>query len=161
MVAIPEKLEISGVPEHVDSWSVAKIPGFVTAVLARWQREYGELPPRFQMALCPQVEINAMGGLPAQVHELTDPRLTCRHFTGCHKPYVVVIFVGDSADSRRRQVQEFLSWSEGYEVETTDEAIRLKFAGYTEESALADGTQSTTRRFQELLESGELIKILE
>ncbi len=161
MAAIPDKVEISGIPSHVESWCVAKIEGFVTAVLARWQREYGQLPTRFQMALCPQVEINAMGGLPPQVHELTDPRLTCRHFTGCHKPYVVVLFTGDQANSRRRQVQEFLSWSEGYEVETTDDAIRLRFVGYTEESTLPDRTPSAANRFQQLLESGELIRILE
>ena len=161
MAPTSDTVEICGVPDHVESWTVAKIPGFVAAVLTRWEREHGVLPARFHMVLCPQVEVNAMGGLPLTVHELTDPRLTCRHFTGCHKPYLVVIFVGDDADSRRQQVQDLLSWSEGYAVDKTDSSVRLQFAGYTEEMEYADSPRPSARRLQELLETGELIKILE
>ena len=156
-----DSVEIRDVPVYVESWTVAKIPGFVAAVLNRWQREHGELPARFHMAMCPQVEINAMGGLPSRVRELTDPRLTCRHFTGCHKPYLVVIFVGDDADSRRQQAQELLSWSEGYAVEKTESAVQLTFAGCTEEVDHDEDPRPNARRLQELLESGELIRILE
>ncbi len=156
-----DSVEIRDVPVYVESWTVAKIPGFVAAVLNRWQREHGELPARFHMAMCPQVEINAMGGLPSRVRELTDPRLTCRHFTGCHKPYLVVIFVGDDADSRRQQAQELLSWSEGYAVEKTESAVQLTFASCTEEVDHDQDPRRNARRLQELLESGELIRILE
>ncbi len=161
MASTSNTIEISGVPQHVESWTVAKIPGFVTAVLGRWEREHGDLPSRFQMAMCPLVEVSAMGGLPDKVHELTDPRLTCRHFTGCHKPYLVVIFVGEDADSRRQQVQDLLPWSEGYAVEKTGSEIRLRFAGCTEEVEQDDSPRPPARRLQELLETGELIKILE
>ncbi len=161
MAATFDSVEIRDVPVYVESWTVAKIPGFVAAVLNRWQREHGELPARFHMAMCPQVEINAMGGLPSRVRELTDPRLTCRHFTGCHKPYLVVIFVGEDADARRQQAQELLSWSEGYAVEKTESAVQLTFAGCTEEVDHAEDPRPNARRLQELLESGELIRILE
>ncbi len=156
-----DNVEVREVPVYAESWTVARIPGFVAAVLNRWQREHGELPARFHMAMCPQVEVNAMGGLPSRVHELTDPRLTCRHFTGCHKPYLVVIFVGDDADSRRQQAQELLSWSEGYAVEKTESAVQLTFAGCTEEVERDEDPRPSSRRLQELLESGELIRILE
>ena len=36
-----DSVEISEVPVHVESWTVAKIPGFVAAVLNRWEREHG------------------------------------------------------------------------------------------------------------------------
>ena len=161
MAPTVDTVEISDVPVHVESWTVAKIPGFVAAVLNRWEREHGELPARFHMAMCPQVEVNAMGGLPTKVHELTDPRLTCRHFTGCHKPYLVVIFLGDDADARRRQAQELLSWSEGYAVQKTGPVVKLTFAGCSEEVDQDDGMRPDPRRLQELLKSGELIRILE
>ena len=161
MASTSDTVEISGVPQHVESWTVAKIPGFVTAVLARREREHGDLPSRFQMAMCPLVEVSAMGGLPDKVQELTDPRLTCRHFTGCHKPYLVVIFVGEDADHRRQQVQELLPWSEGYAVEKKGSDIRLQFAGCTEEVEQDDSPRPPARRLKELLESGELIRILE
>ena len=64
MQASTEQLEIEGVPPYVASWSAAAIPGFVPAVLDRWQRNYGKLPARFIMVLCPKVEVNAIGGLP-------------------------------------------------------------------------------------------------
>ena len=156
-----DRVEISEVPVYVESWTVAKIPGFVDAVLSRWEREHGELPTRFQMAMCPQVEVNAVGGLPSKVHEMTDPRLTCRHFTGCHKPYLVVLFFGEDADSRRQQVQELLSWSEGYAVEKTGAVVRLRYAGCTEEIDNESSQRPNRRRLQELLKSGELIRILE
>ena len=111
--------------------------------------------------MCPQVEINAMGGLPAKAYELTDPRLRCRHFTGCHKPYFVVILTGDDADRRREEIQRLLSWSEGYEVELTAQAIHLKFADATEDLGTKDDGTPTQRTLQQLLQTGELISILE
>jgi hypothetical protein len=160
MERLPGQLEVSGMPRHVESWSVARIPGFVVAVLRRWQRNYGELPQRFVMVMCPQVEINALGGLPDRVSALTDPKLTCRHFTGCHKPYFVVIFTGENAAQRRAEIQELLPWSEGYEVEITEDAIHLCFAEATEELGEPATGATPVRTVQELLESGELVSIL-
>ena len=140
---------------------MAKIPGFVIAVLKRWQRSHGELPNRFFLVMCPQVEINAMGGLPARVYELTDPRLRCRHFTGCHKPYFVVIFIGEDAGQRRAEVQHLLSWSESYEVEITNETVKLSFSDATEDSGNERTDLPKQRTLQQLLETGELVSILE
>lgn len=161
MNSIAENLEVLGVPLHVESWTVAKIPGFVPAVLKRWQRAHGLLPKRFFMVLCPQVEVNAIGGLPAKVYELTDPRLRCRHFTGCHKPYFVVFLTGQDADQRRAEIQAQLSWSEGYEVELTPESVRLKFAEATEDVTDDEEKVTPKRTVQQLLQTGELVSILE
>ena len=160
--AVPDHLEIVGVPSYVESWSVAKIPGFVIAVLKRWRREFGELPAHFYVVMCPQVEINARGGLAAEVYELTDPKLRCRHFTGCHKPYSVIIFGGEDADQRRAGVQALLPWSEGYEVDLLGNAVRLRFVEATEdmEEPVA-ASPKPQRTLQQLLESGELVTILE
>ena len=136
------------------------IQGFVRAVLERWQRAHGNLPERFYMVMCPQVEVNARGGLPSEVYELTDPRLRCRHFTGCHKPYFVVIFSGEDADERRRRVQELLSWSEGYGVHIREDAIELSFADATEDLEDETNPPAPRRSLQELLATGELVSIL-
>lgn len=128
-----DQLQIDGLPAYVASWSAASIPGFVTAVLDRWRRSGAELPPRFAMVLCPQVEINAMGGLPLRVRELTNPRLRFQHFTGCNKPYVVLIHTGDDAEAWRRQILDQLAWSEGYQAEVTGRVTRLHFVDAVEE----------------------------
>ncbi len=126
-------LEIEGIPVNVQSWSAARIPGFVPAVLERWRRNCRERPNRFVMVLCPQVEVHATGGLPGRVRELTNPRLRYLHFTGCHKPYVVLFHTGADADAWRSEVQQLLSWSEGYEAELSDGITRLKFIEAVEE----------------------------
>jgi hypothetical protein len=122
-----KQLEITGLPPYVGSWSVAGIPNFVTSVLNRWQRNYGRLPPRFLLLACPQVEVNAAGGLPRRVRELTDPRVRILHFTGCHKPYLVIILLGADAELRREEIQQQLAWSEGYAVEFAEGMTRLEF----------------------------------
>ena len=98
MEPVTEQLEIEGIPPYVKGWSAASIPGFIPAVLDRWRRNCDELPTRFVMVICPQVEINAIGGLPDRVRELTNPRLRFLHFTGCHKPFVVLLYVDDDAE---------------------------------------------------------------
>lgn len=129
----PEQLEIQGIPPYVASWSAARIPGFVPAVLERWLRNDGELPARFTMVLCPLVEINAIGGLPAGVRERTNPRLRFRHFTGCHKPYVVLFHAGEDGEQWRSEVQRQLAWSEGYAAESAGGVTRLRFVDAVEE----------------------------
>lgn len=133
MESTPMELEILGQPAYVSSWSVAGIPGFIPAALERWQRNHGRLPDRFILVACPQVEVNALGGLPARVRELTSPRLRFQHFTGCHKPYLVILLVGEEASARREKVQELLAWSEGYQVERQDSTTRLHFIDAVEE----------------------------
>lgn len=133
MEPVAEQLEIEGIPPYVESWSAASIPGFIPAVLGRWRHNCGALPPRFVMVVCPQVEINARGGLPDRVRELTNPRLRFLHFTGCHKPYVVLLYTGDDAEEWRVEVQRLLSWSEGYQAELTAGMTRLKFIEAIEE----------------------------
>ena len=98
MKQLAKKLELVDVPPYVASWNAAKIPGFVLAVLSRWQRSQDGLPDRFFMVMCPQVEVNARGGLPPRVVEMTDPRLRCKHFTGCQRPYFVVLFGTEGGD---------------------------------------------------------------
>ena len=160
MSKLPDQLQVLGLPPHIESWSVARIPGFVLAVLRRWQRNHGELPREFHALMCPQVEVNARGGLPARVVELTDPQLRCRHFTGCHKPYFVVMFTGPDAGRRRAEVQALLAWSEGYRVEVGSEAVVLRFMEATEEIDEASEGAPGQRTLQDLLSSGELVSIL-
>lgn len=133
METTPMQLEVLGQPLYIRCWSVAGIPGFISGVLERWQRNHGKLPDRFVLVACPQVEINALGGLPARVRELTDPRLRFQHFTGCHKPYLVILLVGEDAGARREELQKMLSWSEGYQVERGDKTMRLRFIEAIEE----------------------------
>jgi hypothetical protein len=160
MSQIPAVVEVQGVPPHVQSWTVAKIAGFVPAVLKRWKREYGDLPTRFSIVMSPQVEINAGGGLPDRVRELTDARLRCRHFTGCHRPYFVVLLFGADADARRAEIQAQLAWSEGYSVELKPESVCLAFADATEDLEDAPEPTATRPRLQDLIDSGALVKIL-
>ena len=133
MPGIMEQPKINGLPPNVECWSAVNIPGFVTGVLHRWQREQGNLPARFMLVACPKVEINANGGLPSRVRELTNPRQRLQHFTGCHKPYLVILLQGEDADSRRDEIQRWLSWSEGYQVEYLDGLPRLRFIEAVEE----------------------------
>ena len=161
MKALPTEVEITDVPSHVESWSVARIAGFVPAVLKRWQREFGNLPEHFHLVVCLQVEINARGGLPSEIHAITDPKLTCRQFTGCHKPYFVVLFQGANSADRRQRAQELLAWSEGYAVEVTPSTIRLRLEGYTEDLDDEDLPSNQARNLQDLLRTGELLRILE
>jgi hypothetical protein len=125
--------EVIGVPANVGSWSAIGIPGFLAGALGRWRREQGNLPARFVLIACPKVEINAIGGLPSRVRELTNPRHRLQHFTGCHKPYLVILLEGEDAEARREEIQKQLAWSEGYHVDYTDGAPRLIFIDAIEE----------------------------
>ena len=127
MKTVTDQLDIQGLPPYVASWSCAGIPGFVPAVLERWQRNYGNLPPRFVMVLCPKVEVDAMGGLPHRVRVLTDARQRLQHFTGCHKPYVVLFNQDQDTETWREQVQQQLPWSEAYNAEIAHGRIHLEF----------------------------------
>ena len=133
MEIIMKQPEIIGLPPNVGSWSAIGIPGFVSGALTRWHRDQGRLPSRFVLVACPKVEINAIGGLPFRVRELTNPRHRLQHFTGCHKPYFVIFLEGEDAEARREEIQKRLAWSEGYQVDCTDGALRLRFIDAVEE----------------------------
>ena len=68
---------------------------------------------------------------------------------------------GEDADQRRAEIQTQLAWSEGYEVEITPDTVRLKFAEATEECADELKKSTPTRTVQQLLQTGELVSILE
>jgi len=144
MKPITQQLEVEGVPPYVKSWSAATIPGFIPAVLNRWQHNFGELPAHFVMVVCPKVEIDARGGLPNRVRELTNPRLRFLHFTGCHKPYVVLLYAGEETEEWRAEVQQLLSWSESYQAKLVSGVTHLKFIDAVEERD-DDGVSETTR----------------
>jgi len=133
MEATSEKFEITGLPLYIGSWTVASLPGFVLAVLNRWQRNHGKLPSQFVLVACPQLEINEHGGLPARVMELTNARVRVKHFTSCNKPYLVILLFDEDAETRREEIQHLLSWSEGYQVEWRDGMARLRFIDAIEE----------------------------
>lgn len=133
MKPTPHQLEIIDVPPYIRSWSAVGLTGFIIKALERWQRNYGDLPSQFRLVACPQVEVNAVGGLPKRVRELTDSRVRLLHFTGCHKPYLILLLFGDDAEARRAEIQQWLAWSEGYQVEVSEEVIRLQFIDAIEE----------------------------
>lgn len=133
MESTSQQLEITGLPVYIASWSVASVPGFVLSVLNRWQRNHGRLPSRFLLVACPQLEINENGGLPSRVRELTDARIRLKHITSCNKPYLVILLFGEDAEARREEIQNLLSWSEGYHVESMDGMTRLQFIDAVEE----------------------------
>ena len=136
MNSVSNQLEISGLPPYIGSWSVVGLPGFACSVLNRWQRNHGTLPSQFVLVACPLVEVNAIGGLPSRVKELTDARVRLQHFTGCHKPYLVILLLGEDAENRRQEIQNLLSWSEGYQVESSNGQTRLQFIDAIEERYL-------------------------
>lgn len=134
MTATAGQLEIIGLPPYIGSWSAVGLPGFVHTLFSRWQRNFGKLPAQFILVACPQVEINTIGGLPTRVTELTDSRVRVQQFTGCHKPYLAILLLGDDAELRREEIQPLLPWSEGYRVDHNSETTRLRFIEAIEDS---------------------------
>ena len=53
-----------------------------------------------------------------------------------------------------------LAWSEGYAVEITAYAIRLRLVDYTEDLGDEGDPSVHTRTLQDLLRSGELVRVL-
>ena len=134
MITRDKGLEIADLPAYVQSWSVVNLPGFISNLLDRWQRNYGNLPDAFSLIACPQAEVNANGGLPSRVIDLTDPRARIKQFTSCHRLYLVILIMGEHVAQRREQIQQHLSWSEGYDVVVDDDALRFRFLEAIEES---------------------------
>lgn len=159
MEKIPDRLELHDLPPYIESWAVAKVTGFVVAILERWRRAHPNLPEQFLLVMCPIAELNAQGGLPAKVYTLTDPRLTCRHFTGCSRPYYAMIFTGADAETRCGEIQQLLPWSESYRVAIQPDGVQLHFIAATEDLGEPQFPLQG-RRVADLLESGELLQIL-
>lgn len=138
-------------------WSVTAVDKFVVSSLQRAQREGGALPQRFRMSMCPWGEHNAMGKARAPVQAVIDPRLRIVHFTGCSRPYLVVLFVGEDADRDQNVMMQRLPWSEHYEVRIDGKgSISLRFLGCTEEPEEENVTEQRARNLQELFHSGAL-----
>lgn len=161
MLKIPEKVEVSGLPPYIAFWSITRVDRFIPAILGRWKRERGGLYSAFFLLLCPRVEVNALGGLPNDVLDLTDPRQRLTHFTGCQRPYMAIMLAGEDADQRRARIHELLPWSESYWVEMDDAAIRLTFVDATEElpAQPVERCEPPTR-FRELCSSGDIVRLL-
>ena len=48
MDTLSDKVDIQGLPPYVESWAVAKVAGFVPAILKRWLRSHPDLPTQLQ-----------------------------------------------------------------------------------------------------------------
>ena len=128
-----ESIEIVDIPAYIRSWSVVCIPKFVQSVLDIWQSNFGQLPPDFTLVACPQMEIKALGGLPSRVRELTNAKVRVQQFTSCNKLYMVILLLGDDADKKREEIQQYLPWSEAYEVNHKKDSIKLNFVDAVED----------------------------
>ena len=145
-----ERYRIDGAPPP---WSITNVHNFLVGALGRLQRD-GELPERFFLSLCPWGERNALGGTPAQVQEVMDPRFRLVHFTACGRPYLVVLFMGKDAVSRQRVAMEHLPWSEHFAVVCQDDQAVLNYLGCTEDIWVDHVADS--RSLRELLDQGTL-----
>ncbi len=146
------RLEITGSPPP---WSVTSVDKFVVTALQRAQREGGALPDDFYLTLCPWGERNAIGGTPVQVQEVTDPRFRIVHFTGCSRPYLVAILIGEDAAEQQQVAIKHLPWSEHYGVEMRNGTVRLRFIAYTEDPEEESEERAGARTLQDLFRTGE------
>ena len=98
-----------------------------------------------------------MGDALAPVQAVIDPRLRIVHFTGCSRPYLVVLFVGKEAARDQQVIMRHLPWSEHYDVEVDGEGtVLLRFLGCTEEPEEENAGEQPTRNLHELFRSGAL-----
>lgn len=135
-------------------WSVVDVDKFVVGALKRVEDSGGDLPPRFRMSCCPWGERNALGGTPQPVQEVMDPRLRLVHFTGCGRPYLVALFIGDDAARRQDTAREHLPWSEHFDVSIQGDVAALRYLDCTED--LWGDEEPDTRSLRELLQQGQL-----
>jgi hypothetical protein len=138
-------------------WTVTTVDKFIVGALNRVAALGGELPPRFQLSLCPWGERNALGGTPAPVQEIMDPRLRLVHFTGCGRPYLVLVLTGEDAPARQRIAMRHLPWSEHFAVGHDRGQAALTYLDATEDLWDEDASGPGRRRtLQDLLRQGEL-----
>jgi hypothetical protein len=139
-------------------WTVTTVDKFIVGALNRVVATGGDLPPGFHLSLCPWGERNALGGTPAEVQEILDPRLRLVHFTGCGRPYLVLAFIGDDAPARQEIAMRHLPWSEHFRVDHEEGHATLTCLEATEDLWNEDETGVVPgRTLQDLLRRGELV----
>ncbi|MCB1875204.1 MAG: hypothetical protein KDH88_04440 [Chromatiales bacterium] len=143
----PSAFEIVGTPPP---WSVTLVDKFVVGALERVVDQGGELPERFRISFFPWGEHNAMGGTPEEVREVMDPRLRLVHFTGCGRPYLVVIFIGEKAENDQAVARCQLPWSEHFLGMREGGKLTLEFLGETEELETATEPEVAARTLRSL-----------
>jgi len=147
-----ERYMVEGTPPP---WSVTKVNNFVVGALARMRHEGGDLPEHFLLSFCPWGERNAIGGTPEQLREVMDPRFRLVHFTGCSRPYWVILFIGEAAAARQQLAMRHLPWSEHFTVVCRDSGAILEYLGCTEEVSV--DYESDPHTLRELLSQGRLV----
>ena len=161
MSQLPDRIDVSGVPPYIEAWSVTRVDGFIASILGRWQRERGAWPSDCFLVFCPRAEVNALGGLPSEVLDLSDPRHRFSHFTGCHRPYSAILLQGKDADQRRMAIHQVLPWSESYRATVETDRLHLTFIDATEDLFEDVPDRSHAReRFRVLCASGEIASLL-
>lgn len=151
MSILIDQYQIKGTPPP---WSVTSVNNFVIGILNRALREKGDPPEQFWLSVCPWGERNALGGTPIQLQEVMDPRFRLVHFTGCGRPYLVILFIGEDAESRQQAAMPHLPWSEHFLVTCRDGLATLKYLSYTENVEVEQ--EPKARTLWELLHHGDL-----
>lgn len=145
--------EVSGSPPP---WSVTGVDKFIVSVIQRAERQGGVLPEEFFMSLCPWGERNAVGGGTVELRDVMDPRFRLVHFTGCGRPYLVVILTGDDAVKRQQIAMRHLPWSEHYQARLHEGVIQLAFVAEVEEPEIESSDTPGERTLVKLFQAGEL-----
>jgi len=137
-------------------WSVTKVDKFLPGVFARAEHEGAALPEAFHISMCPWGEHNTVRGSAEHWHDVMDPRFRLVHFTGCGRPYLVVMFIGEEARRRQTVAARHLPWSEHYRVELDAQTARLHFLGESEEPEVEAAEPLPERTLMTLFRTGEL-----
>lgn len=152
----PTSFEVLGTPPP---WTVTTVDKFIVSALGRVAKEGGTLPPGFRLSLCPWGERNAIGGTPFELRAVSDPRFRIVHFTGCSRPYLVAVFLGEGAGTQQQVAMRHLPWSEHYEVELLDGHARLRFLADTEDPGEAAAAPAGPRTLMDLFQAGQLAQL--
>ena len=149
----PASFQVDGSPPP---WTVTRIDKFVVSALKQAERIGGELPDHFHLTFCPWGERNAIGGTPLAISEGADPRFRLVHFTGCGRPFLTALFIGEDAAARQQRVIRYLPWAEHYAVHIRDEVAAMRFVAATETPEAGVDDSARMRTLRELLHTGEL-----
>ena len=137
-------------------WSVTGVDKFIVSVIERAEREGGALPEEFFLSLCPWGERNAVSGGAVELRDVMDPRFRLVHFTGCGKPYLVVVLTGDDAANRQQIAMKYLPWSEHYRACLRGGIIEMVFVAEVEQPEIDSSEELEERRLVQLFQAGEL-----
>lgn len=136
-------------------WTVTGVDKFITGSLARVERAGGDIPETFYLSICPWGERNALGGTPEKVQDIIDPRLRLVHFTGCGRPYLVILFMGAEAAERQQVAMQHLPWSEHFLCLREGSHLSVQFQDAIED-LWGEEDDPDPRTLRELLHLGEL-----